>query len=73
MEEKSLQPDVAAKYDVDKVSIGKHHFKGFGVIDLSTLTLAQADSLTANGFYWLKLKTTAAPKLDVKIPPPAAK
>jgi hypothetical protein len=72
-DQRALQPEVAEKYDVQKVAIGRHHFNGFGVIDLTTLTLAQADDLAARGFYWLKVKDTAAPangnKNKVVIPP----
>jgi len=64
MADKVLQPEVAAKYDVVKVSIGKHNFSGWGVIDLAALTLAQADALAARKFPWLAAKASA-----VKVPP----
>lgn len=57
---KTLQPDVAEKYDVMKVSVAKHHFNGWGTIDLPNLTLAQADTLAARGFPWLKAKAAVA-------------
>lgn len=66
---KQLQPEVAEKYDVIKVSIAKHHFNGWGVIDLRDLTLAQADALAAREFPWLKAKAAA----PVTIPAPKTK
>jgi len=65
MAEKALLPEVAAKYNVVKVAIGKHHFNGWGVIDLPALTLAEADALAAKKFPWLAAKAEAR----VKIPP----
>jgi hypothetical protein len=79
METKQLEPEVAAKYDVKGVSIGAHQFNGWGTIDLSALTVAQADRLYGAGFQWLVLKDvpvdnsaaapTPEPEEKVVIPP----
>ena len=58
---KTLMPEVADKYDLVKVGIGRHHFAGFGTIDLTTLTVAKADNLVSRGFYWLRARQAAIP------------
>lgn len=57
----TLPAEVAAKYDL----VGWHgghrqNFGKYGIIDLHTLTLKQADRLVEKGFTKLKLKPKAA-------------
>jgi len=53
----NLPAEVAAKYDlVNWVGGHRVNFGPFGLIDLNTITLAQADRLHEKGFTKLKLK-----------------
>lgn len=54
---KALHPEVQAKYALVGIRPGKYNFKGFGEIDLCTLTIQKADSLVARGFPHLKIRT----------------
>lgn len=57
---KALKPEVAAKYALMGIRPGKYAFKGFGEIDLCSLTLAKADELFKKGFQFLKLRDTSS-------------
>lgn len=73
MDPLTLQKEVSDKYDLITITPGTYDFAGFGKIDLTTLTVAQADSLVTRKFPFLVAK---APVLgaDVKgkfiAPPP---
>lgn len=62
MAKKKLSPEVAAKYTLQGVEPGRHHFNGFGVYDMCTLSLAEAEELVKQGFKWLQLKKNKPPK-----------
>ena len=68
---KTLHPEVAAKYALIGIRPGKYNFKGFGEIDLSTLSVAKADNLVSRGFPHFKLRSgeTAAPVSNLKARP----
>lgn len=55
---KTLNPQVAAKYQLVGLRPNKYSFKGFGEIDLCSLTLARADELVKRGFQFLKPRET---------------
>lgn len=56
MPTEGLLPEVARKYYVKTIKPGKYNFKGFGEIDLRTITLQKADRLVEHGFQFLVLK-----------------
>jgi hypothetical protein len=60
MKGKTLKSEVAAKYNLVGVEVGKHIFNGLGEIDLAELKLDDADNLVANGFKYLVLKKSKA-------------
>jgi hypothetical protein len=63
MLKKHLKADVAAKYNLVGVEVGKHIFNGLGEIDLETMDVQLADDLVAKGFQYLvpkKQKTLPA-------------
>jgi len=68
MDNLALSPAIANKYECT-LQPGTYRVPGFGNIDLTTATVADADRLYSNGFPFLKLKP--APK--AKAAPPAAK
>lgn len=51
---KTLQTEVAAKYQLIGIRPGKYNFKGFGEIDLCSLDLVKANNLVSKGFPFLK-------------------
>jgi hypothetical protein len=51
-----LKNEVAAKYNLIGIRPGKYNFKGFGELDLRTLSVAQVDSLVSRGFTHFKLR-----------------
>lgn len=53
---KTLQPEVADKYNLEGVKPGTYHFEGFGKIDLTEVDLKRADALALRGFPFLVLK-----------------
>jgi len=58
----SLPPATAADYElVNWVGSHKQDFGTFGVIDVSTLTPAQAEKLVQRGWKKLRRKSAAAP------------
>lgn len=58
--QKTLNPEVAAKYVVVAIRPGKYNFKGFGEIDLCALTVSRADELVKRNFPHLKLRQGSA-------------
>lgn len=60
-----MDKSVAEKYTLTGIEPGKYDFPGYGVLDLRTLTVAQADALAARKFPWLKL-IPEKPKQDKK-------
>lgn len=52
----SLKAEVAEKYKLVGVKPGKYQFNGFGEIDLSSISLAEADGLYKLKFPHLVLK-----------------
>lgn len=57
-----LRPEVARRYFVPTIKPGKYNFKGFGDIDLTTLSIEQADALFERKFPFLKLKPVKTPE-----------
>ena len=57
-----LKKEVTEKYNLVDVMPGKHQFAGYGDIDLTTLTLSDADALFNIGFPYLQLKKKVAAK-----------
>ena len=58
-----LPPEVAEKIEVINWTGGHRQVFGrFGTVDLSTLTIQQAESLIARGFSKLKKRPVKAPK-----------
>lgn len=53
--ERKLREDVAKIYKVKTIKPSKHDFKGFGVIDLRTISLEKANALFTKGFKYLEL------------------
>lgn len=53
---KALNPQVAAKYQLIAIRPGKYNFKGFGEIDLCSLSIARADDLFRRGFPHFRLR-----------------
>jgi hypothetical protein len=78
MKVRELKPEVAEVFELVKIQPGKHHFNGFGVIDLTEIDLAQAEVLHKRGLHHLVRKDvkaeSARPKAEVKpvIPPTQA-
>lgn len=55
-----LPPEVAAKYDlINWVGSARQDFGKFGIVDISTMTIARADSLFKKGWKKLELKQKA--------------
>ena len=63
----ALQPEVAEKYNLVGVKVGRFQFSGFGTINLPDVDLAHADALVAGGF------THFEPKKKESAQPPEAK
>lgn len=63
MADKKLKPEVAEKFELAPECPIHGGYAGFGQIDLSTLSLDQAESLVANGFTALVPKKVKAAKL----------
>lgn len=61
---KQLPKDVAAKYTLGRLAPGRYDVAGYGIIDFTTISLADADRLYKAGFSPLKLK----PKRKAKRP-----
>lgn len=59
----ALQIEVAEKYKLVGVKVGRFQFSGFGTINLPDVNLAHADALVAGGFphFELKKKESAQP------------
>jgi len=66
MAKKKLSAEVAEGYNLVGVEPGKHYFNGFGLYDLTTMTLAEADELAKNGFTWLVAKKPRPSAADKK-------
>jgi hypothetical protein len=56
---KTLSANVAAKYDLLNIAPGAYAIPGFGIVDLTAISLDKADKLVARGFPYLVLKTPA--------------
>lgn len=63
MAEKKLKPEVAEKFELAPEAPIHGGYAGFGQIDLSELSLVQAESLVANGFTGLLPKKTKTTKV----------
>lgn len=71
---RTMKPEVAAKYALIGIRPGKYNFKNFGEIDLGVVSLAKADELYKKGFPHLKLRqggqeAPAAVQSDQKVRP----
>jgi len=64
--ERKLPEDVAKKYNCKVIRPGKFDFKGFGEIDLRTISVPQADKLVEKGFPYLELKEDAKADQEAK-------
>lgn len=53
---RTMKPEVAAKYALIGIRPGKYNFKNFGEIDLGNISLPKADDLFKRGFPHLKLR-----------------
>lgn len=62
MADKKLKPEVAAAFELAQDTPVVGGFAGFGALDLSELTLEQAQGLVANGFKGLVPKKTKTEK-----------
>ena len=60
MTKKELMPEVAKKYEVAGVEVGKYNYAHFGEIDFETMSLSLADQLYSAKFPHLVLKKKAA-------------
>ena len=69
MSEKSLKPEVAEVFELVKVTPGKHHFNGFGIIDLTEIDLAHAEVLYRRNFPHLVRKVKAESARPRALPP----
>jgi len=67
-DDKSLLPEVSEVFNLVGTPVGKFHFNGFGVFDLSTLTLKQAEQLEKRDFPHLVRKEVKAKKTTVVLP-----
>lgn len=63
--ERKLPEDVAKKYRCKIIRPGKFNFKGFGEIDLRTISVEKADALVAKGFPYLE-KTKEAEQTEAE-------
>jgi len=63
MADKKLKPEVAEKFELAPETPIHGGFAGFGQIDLSEISLVQADSLVANGFTGLVPKKAKTQKV----------
>lgn len=63
MAEKKINPDITKEFDVvGKLPALKFWQRGFGDVDLTTLTPKQAAAMVEKGFPFLKKKTRAEKK-----------
>ncbi|MBN2747349.1 MAG: hypothetical protein JXR34_11545 [Bacteroidales bacterium] len=53
---KTLKPEVSKKFDLVTIRPGSYTFPKYGPIDLTAITLAEAEELFENGFPYLKRK-----------------
>ena len=60
---KELSPEVAKKYEVKGVEVGRYSYAQFGEIDLESITLEEADHLHRAKFPHLVLKKKATPPM----------
>lgn len=56
MAKPQLSPEVAEKYKLVTLDPGIHQIKGYGIVDLTKLTLEHAETLVAAGFPYLVAK-----------------
>lgn len=59
--EKELKPEVAKKYEVTGVEVGRYNYAQFGEVDLESITIDEADQLHRAKFPHLVLKKKATP------------
>jgi hypothetical protein len=60
MKQKELLPEVAKKYELTGVAVGKYNYDQFGEIDFETISLPVADQLFKAKFPHLVLKKKSA-------------